>query len=155
MNRFYKGVSVILLIMYLTLLVYLTLFSHDYMRSSFYRSMNVMPFRTILLYMNANISNRIIMTNLLGNIAAFAPLGFLLPLVWRKTDRFVSIAIASLGVSLVIEITQYVMAVGAADVDDLILNVMGGMLGLLLLKVLRFIYKRFKEQSINRFKDGL
>lgn len=132
-------ISAILLIMYLLLLIFLTLFSRGCMRDSFYQSKNLIPFRTIFLYMNANINNDIIVINLLGNIAAFMPMGFLLPLVWRKTDRFGGMTIASLGVSLVIEVMQYIMVVGAADIDDLILNTAGGILGLLLLRICRLI----------------
>jgi len=134
-------IPVILLIMYLSLLVYLTLFSHGYMRGSFRRSVTLVPFGTIFLYLDANINNNIIVTNLLGNIAAFMPLGFLLPLARRKTGRFGRIAFASLGVSLVIEIMQYIMAVGAADIDDLVLNTAGGMLGFLTLKMCRLAFR--------------
>jgi glycopeptide antibiotics resistance protein len=49
--------------------------------------------------------------------------------------RFGRITIASLGISLAIEVMQYIMAVGAADIDDLILNTLGGILGFLILKI--------------------
>ncbi len=144
---FSRAISVILLVMYLSLLIFLTLFSRGYMRNSFFRSMNLVPFRTIFLYLNANINNNIIVTNLLGNIVAFMPLGFLLPLIWEKTSRFIRILIASLGASLAIEAMQYLMAAGAADVDDLILNTAGGMLGYFILVICRLICRKiFRTQ---------
>lgn len=47
-------------------------------------------------------------------------------------------------VSVIVEIAQYLFKVGATDIDDVILNTLGGLLGILIFKL---IYKFFKEKS--------
>ena len=81
------------------------------------------------------------MRNAQGNIALFFPLGLLLPLVWRRL-RFRDGLLIALGVSVGIEVLQYVSrAIGSlrnADVNDVILNVLGAGLGLVLGLLLRW-----------------
>jgi glycopeptide antibiotics resistance protein len=103
--------------------------------------MNLIPLRTILQYINANINRDIIVTNLLGNVVAFMPMGFLLPLVFKRLSGFFRAVLTTAGASLVIEIAQYVTGVGAADIDDIILNTLGGVLGFLIFLVCRSLYK--------------
>ncbi|WP_232698709.1 VanZ family protein [Brevibacillus daliensis] len=65
-----------------------------------------------------------------GNIIAFVPLGILLPLLFKK--GFASLfrmMLASFFVSLILEVSQLVLQIGRFDVDDLILNTTGGVLG--------------------------
>lgn len=65
---------------------------------------------------------------LLGNVAVFIPFGiYLRTLVsWRPWALVLAIA----GTSLAVEVAQYVLAVGASDVSDLILNTAGGVVGI-------------------------
>jgi glycopeptide antibiotics resistance protein len=77
--------------------------------------------------------------NARGNFVLFFPLGLLLPLVWRRLRfwRGMQIAIA---VSCSIELVQYLSRAWAhrtADVNDIILNVLGASLGLALVFLLR------------------
>ncbi len=130
----------ILFILYLLLLLYLTMYSRYYGRDYIRRSMNLVPLKTILQYLNANINRNIIVTNLLGNVIAFMPMGFLLPLVSIKLSGFFRAALASAAASLWIETAQYIIGVGAADIDDLILNTAGGILGFLIFLAFRTFY---------------
>jgi glycopeptide antibiotics resistance protein len=109
--------------------------------------MNLVPLRTILQYLNANINRDIIITNLLGNVVAFMPMGFLLPLVSKKYSGFFKTVLLSAGLSLMIEALQYVLAVGATDIDDLFLNTLGGMLGYLIFLVCRKVYLGHLQSS--------
>lgn len=136
-----KILSVISFILYLLLLLFLTLYSDHYGRGIVHRSMNLIPFRTILLYLNTSINRNIIVTNLLGNIAAFMPMGFLLPLVSGKLSGLIRTTLATAGASLLIEIAQYVIGAGAADIDDIILNALGGALGFLVFLACRSLFK--------------
>lgn len=67
--------------------------------------------------------------NPLLNIAMFVPLGVLLPLAVNFFRRWYWMLAAGTGTSLTIEVLQYILAQGQADVDDLICNTLGAMLG--------------------------
>ena len=69
------------------------------------------------------------------NILLFVPLGFLAPLIWKKMNRAVSVAVLSFSFSLLIELSQ-LLNNRRPDIDDLILNTLGGILGFLLFQSL-------------------
>jgi glycopeptide antibiotics resistance protein len=76
--------------------------------------------------------------NAKGNVMLFFPLGILLPLVWRRLRFWRGIQIA-VAVSISIEIVQYLTRAWsnrAVDVNDVILNVVGASLGLVLVSLL-------------------
>ena len=66
--------------------------------------------------------------NFLGNICIFMPIGFLIPLLWSRFNRFWKVALMGLGTSMFIEVTQ-LSQVRSSDIDDLWLNTLGCMLG--------------------------
>ena len=67
--------------------------------------------------------------NPLLNIAMFVPLGVFLPLAAKPFRRWYWMLAAGAGTSLIIEVAQYILGRGQADVDDLICNTLGAMLG--------------------------
>ena len=67
--------------------------------------------------------------NVLLNIALFCPLGFLLPLLWKKMRSWYLSVPLGLGVSLLIELVQLALKRGICDVDDLLANTLGTVLG--------------------------
>ena len=67
--------------------------------------------------------------NPLLNIAMFIPLGVLLPLAVRPFRRWYWMLAAGLGTSLLVETFQYILNRGQADIDDLICNTLGTLLG--------------------------
>ena len=75
------------------------------------------------------------MLQFFGNIGWFMPLGFLLPIVWKRSHFLITIVIGFL-FSLSIEAIQYVSYQGVADLDDLILNTLGTAIGYYLFKKL-------------------
>ena len=66
--------------------------------------------------------------NLGGNIAFLVPIGFLVPFVYRKMTWQKSLALA-VAVGLAIEGMEVVFRVGIFDIDDVILNALGTMIG--------------------------
>ena len=76
--------------------------------------------------------------NIAGNVLAFMPFGFLLPIVSNRKVRIILTIILSFALSLLIELGQLVTRVGAFDVDDILLNTIGGFLGFL---IYALIYK--------------
>jgi glycopeptide antibiotics resistance protein len=79
--------------------------------------------------------------NARGNVMLFFPLGILIPLVWRHLRFWRGIEIA-IALSFSIELLQYLSSAWgsyrSADVNDVILNVLGACLGLALVSLLRF-----------------
>ena len=79
--------------------------------------------------------------NARGNAALFFPLGILIPLVWRRL-RFWRAMLIATALSVSIELVQYFSSAWgsyrAADVNDVILNVSGAVLGLALVFLLRW-----------------
>lgn len=89
---------------------------------------NFVPFKTILPYLLGYKGWIIAGINLAGNILPLIPIGFLLPLIskrmtWKKA------LLLSFVTALAIEIMQVVLDVGIFDIDDVILNVLGVMIG--------------------------
>ena len=103
---------------------------------------NLVPFRTILLFLR-DVEKTPRFFNLYGNILLFIPFGFLLPLVWKKAFRFSRVLICTLLLSTSFEIYQFLTRTGHADIDDVILNTTGGLLGFFFITV----YFRRKEQK--------
>lgn len=136
-NRVFKAVCIVLLLLYLFLLAYLTLLSPYYGRESrYFRSVNIIPFSTISFYLSSYSNFNSSITNLAGNIIAFMPLGFLLPLCFIKLKSLWKMVTAALFVTLIIETFQYILCVGASDIDDVVLNVFGGVLGYLVFTII-------------------
>ncbi len=69
--------------------------------------------------------------NLVGNILAFIPFGFLLPKAYSHFRHFWAVLAISLVMICTIEIFQYVTLLGSCDVDDVLLNMAGVCLGYL------------------------
>lgn len=92
---------------------------------------NLIPFKTILPYLLGHKGLIIAGINLVGNIALLVPLGFVLPFLYRsltwKTATFIGVASG-----LTIEVLQTMLHVGIFDIDDVILNALGFVLGYLM-----------------------
>lgn len=66
--------------------------------------------------------------NILGNIIMFMPIGFLLPIIWCKYKNIYRCTIFGMLLSVTIEIMQMPLSRGT-DIDDVILNTFGTVLG--------------------------
>ncbi|MGT2462533.1 VanZ family protein [Sinomonas atrocyanea] len=107
------------------------------------RSVNLIPFASIAEYMSSHSSRAggVSFANVVGNILIFVPLGvFLSWLRHRAAAWLTMLMIAS--VSVAAEVIQGVFAVGASDIDDVILNCVGGLLGILAFRLLSAILHR-------------
>lgn len=99
-----------------------------------YRRYNLKPFKTINAFMDPHPSTSFASRfyNLAGNIALFIPFGFLFPLVFRNRRSFDTVIGATFLLSLFFEVFQFITGIGQLDVDDLILNTLGGIVGYIL-----------------------
>lgn len=122
----------ILFLCYIAVLVYFLFFSEKYGRSgdgSFRYNLLLFQEITRFIKYRAILGNEAVCLNLLGNVAAFMPFGFFLPLLSERERRLLMIVLLTFELSLVVEVVQLFTGRGSFDVDDLLLNTIGGMLG--------------------------
>lgn len=70
---------------------------------------------------------------LVENVLLFVPFGILLPLTCRRFTDWKQLTVCSMGISVFIEVSQYIFHCGKTETDDVILNVLGSMVGYALL----------------------
>lgn len=140
LNKLNRKIAVVLFLIYFTYLLY-RLFFFAY--SQYFRfsendiRINLIPFRTIISYIIGISSYKIDVWffNLFGNVLAFMPMGFLLPLIFNKLRSAKAITITTLITSSILEVIQLISKLGITDIDDVILNTLGGLLGYILLVI--------------------
>jgi len=81
--------------------------------------------------------SRIIHRNLLGNLALLLPLGLLGPIALPALDRWWRVLLLELAYSATIELIQLAVPDRSADIDDVIVNVTGALLGYAALRAVR------------------
>ena len=129
-----KGIKisgVCLFLLYLTGLVYFLFFAEEYGRSAAVVGYNTRPFREILRYLRywKILGLRTVILNLAGNVIGFLPFGFIVPVMHKKMESFWKVSLLGFMFSLCVETIQLITKVGCFDVDDLILNTLGAMIG--------------------------
>lgn len=95
---------------------------------------NLIPFRTLKLFFRllSHHRPRLVRSaavNLAGNVILFIPLGWFLPVVFSKLHKAWKTLLCAALIITAVELTQLLTLVGACDVDDLILNLIGAALG--------------------------
>ncbi|MFC5447475.1 VanZ family protein [Paenibacillus aestuarii] len=112
------------------------------------RSINLIPFYTIREYIFSNSAaiKNFSFANVVGNIVIFIPLGTYLSL-FKSDKRVITNLLFIFIVSVFVEIIQGLLGIGASDIDDIILNGLGGLVGILGYKVLLFILRNEKRVS--------
>ena len=100
---------------------------------TFEKVANLLPFVHLMDYPE----RREALLNLIGNTAMFIPLGIVWPTVFKKLDSHAKVIAAGIGFSLCIEILQLPFYDRVSDIDDLILNSLGFVLGYLPVVIIR------------------
>ena len=131
----------VLFISYLVLLVYFLFFAESMGRTQTQEeySYNLKLFKEIKRFYNYRnqVGIEAFVLNVFGNVAAFIPCGFFLPIISRRCKRWYNTILISFLFSLSVELIQLVSKVGSFDVDDLLLNTLGGILGFILYKLIQ------------------
>ena len=104
---------------------------------------NLIPFRNTYEYvMGADRFNvDIIINNTLGNVLIFIPLGIFLPLLFKKYQSLNQVVVGSIIITFTIELLQFFLQIGQFDIDDVILNTIGGAVGFFIIKQLMRVAK--------------
>ncbi|WP_031526528.1 VanZ family protein [Dyadobacter crusticola] len=123
-----KTVSRGLLAIYLVALIWLVLFkltfSIPYLLDGANRTLNLIPFGAPAIK-----NGRINYGEMIMNCVMFIPFGLLLSASFKKARFWPKLAII-LAFSFVVELLQYLFAIGATDITDIITNTLGGFIGL-------------------------
>lgn len=159
-QRFVKHTAWLGFGLYMIGLVYFLFISEEMGRSGSVSSANLVPFqeinRSIWLLKHGIIyhkwsSIRYFILNFVLNIVAFMPFGFFLPIINHRQKHFFVLLISAAGFTAVIEMMQLLLGVGIFDVDDMILNLFGGVLGYFLYWLTR---KTYIGVFFHKKKDG-
>ncbi len=126
---FYKELLALIFIIYVLCLFYVVTFQDVGWSSS-----NFIPFKEMFRY---NFGSNLFIKNVLGNIIMFLPYGFFVS-YYLNLKKPYSAFLLILLVSISIETTQLLIG-RVFDIDDIILNIIGGMLGYLIYKFLNLI----------------
>lgn len=108
-------------------------------------SINLVPMRSVAIFIRNLVSNdsywaRHAVVNLVGNVLMFVPGGFLLPMVYSRARSFKNTCIICLVSLGIIETIQLFILLGSLDIDDIILNMAGIMLGYAFFKAYQKTY---------------
>lgn len=108
-----------------------------YLVSIYGKTVNLVPFATIMRYMKSLHSGAdLFLINILGNIVFFIPMGILRQ-AFKKLKNFWLYILIVLLIILILEVLQFVTMSGTFDVDDMLLNMIGALIGYRLFKVRR------------------
>lgn len=83
-----------------------------------------------------------VFANLCGNILIFVPYGFFISMASR-TRGFFKTLFCSMGLSLCVEFVQLITRVGSFDVDDILLNTVGGVIGYIIFAVCNMMRRNY------------
>lgn len=101
---------------------------------------NFIPLKEITRY---NIGSALFIKNVIGNILLFVPFGFFISYI-LKSKRWFEPFIITIICSVTIEFVQ--LSIGRVfDVDDILLNLIGGIIGYLIYKLARFIASKLPK----------
>lgn len=126
----YKELMMLIFAVYILCLFQVVTFQDD----TSWASNNFIPFKEILRY---NVSSRLFIKNVLGNMIMFLPFGFFVSYFLKSEKPYMPVVLTIIA-SLSIELVQ--LAIGRVfDVDDIILNLLGGLAGYYIYSVIRVI----------------
>ena len=86
---------------------------------------NLIPFLHIIDYE----TKREALINIIGNVALFIPTGIILPILYKRLNSFWKVLLAGAGISFCIEVIQLLLPNSVTDVDDILLNTAGVIIG--------------------------
>ena len=114
-------------------------FPYDSIWEYMKHSVNLIPFKTVFGYVRDVMANRwmlgLAIRNVLGNFILFYPMGIFLPCLFKKARTVKKTLLIALCTILSVEVVQLVFRLGIFDIDDLILNIAGWILGFFTLAI--------------------
>lgn len=146
-NNIIREVFINVFFIYFLILINLTICKGSVLEIGFEgnRNINYIPLiETIRMFTNNYMGIGNTFYNVIGNIVLFVPLGFLIPLLFKNKNSVLNIVIYGFITSLIIELIQLVTAYNITDIDDIIFNTLGAILGFLAFNSFYSIIKKTK-----------
>lgn len=126
---------------WLLVVFYFTFFPMTIIFYSWFGRFNLVPFASILQLIRET-SAGLASYNIFGNLLLLAPLGMLLPLLFKKLQRPWPLIWRVSAISALIEASQFITRARAVDIDDVILNTLGAAIGFGLYALVRSPMRR-------------
>lgn len=145
MKRRWKGILWVIFLLYIGVLLRITVF-----RSSFgsyalcsHGQIELVPFVGLIQILHNSVPMFLYL--FVGNLIWFVPLGVMVPVLTKARK---STILWGLGLSLYIEVSQYIFGTGVSEVEDLILNTAGTGIGYLIYLGARNVVRRWKGKKV-------
>ena len=144
-NKRQRNLTRILFAVYFLILVWILLFKMSFSLDELYksRSINLIPFMGSVV-----VNGRIYINEIIDNILVFIPLGIYICMLKEDWSILRKISVGFF-ISLVIEILQFILAIGATDITDLLGNTLGGILGIGVFYLFSKLFKNKTNKIIN------
>lgn len=134
----------VLFVVYMALLVWIILFKLQFSITELdtIRGINLIPF-----YYDNEVNKTFHLKEILENVLVFVPFGIYLCMLGHEPSFKVKFAVV-LSFSLILEISQYLLAVGRTDITDLITNTCGGLIGIVLYRLAAKIFRTKRRTNL-------
>lgn len=131
-KKFSEKIAIISFLIYLLLLTWIIVFKFrlDFSSLKHIQSINLIPFKA-----NSVVNG---MKETFINLILFVPLGMYLQFLLKKNFKLIIIFL----ISFIFEVMQYILCIGVSDITDIIMNFIGGVLGIILML---FLYKKLSK----------
>ena len=144
-NNRQRNLTRILFAVYFLILVWILLFKMSFSINELYknRSINIIPFMGSVI-----VNGRIYISEIINNIVVFIPVGIYVCMLKKDWPILKKISVGFF-ISLCIEVLQFVLAIGATDITDLIGNTFGGIVGIGVFYLFSKVFKNKTNNIIN------
>ena len=158
LKRIFRPMLWVIFAIYAYIVIYICFFSRElkteYSICEYFKLYsNILPFKTITTYVRLYFDGYAMLAwaNIFGNFILLLPLGMFLPCLNMGINRFWKVVLVSFVIIVCIEGLQCVFRVGIVDIDDLILNLCGSMLGYALIRI-PIVYRSLCKNGV--IEDG-
>lgn len=123
-----KKVTLGLLIFYLIALIWIIIFKLQFSFENLphIRNINLIPFGESVI-----VNGKMDISEIIQNALAFIPLGLFVHILWEEKS-FLKQFVPIICTTLLFEVIQFIFAIGATDITDIITNSLGGIIGIII-----------------------
>lgn len=145
MNKKQRNLSIGLFIIYFLFLIWIILFKLQFSFAylDHIRNINLIPFSGSVI-----VNGKVDFLEIIDNVLAFVPYGIFICML-KSQSSFTIKVIPIFMTSLLFEILQFIFAIGASDITDLIANTLGGIIGIGIFFVMSKIFKEKAYKIVN------